>query len=59
MSPYLGPVEHVLHGQHRDDGQDFVAASEMDGHDQHLTQHGLEREFGHLNEKSESEKIAN
>ena len=46
---YLRSVEDVLHGQHGDDGEHLFTAAQMNGHDQHLTQHGLQRELGHLN----------
>ena len=48
---YLGPVEDVLNRQHGHDGEHLFTAAQMDGHDQHLTQHGLQRELSHLNNK--------
>lgn len=46
--PYLRPVEHILNRQHGDYCQHFLTASQVYRHDQHLTQHGLQREFCHL-----------
>lgn len=45
---YLRPVKDILHRQHRHDCEHLFAAAQMDGHDQHLTQHGLQRELSHL-----------
>ena len=48
ISSYLWPVEDVLHGQHGDDGEHLVTAAQVHRHDQHLGQHRLQGELGHL-----------
>lgn len=48
---YLGSVEDVLNRQHRNNGQHLFTAAQVDGHDQHLTQHGLQRKLCHLEER--------
>lgn len=53
-TPYLGPVEDVLHRQHGHDGQHFLAAAQMHRHDQHFAQHGLQGEFCHLEGEEET-----
>ena len=49
---HLGSVEDVLDGQHGDDGEHLLTAAEVDGHDEHLTKHGLQRELSHLEERA-------
>lgn len=48
---YLWPVEDVLHRQHGHNGEHLFTAAQVDGHDQHLTQHGLQRKLCHLEVK--------
>eukprot|EP00162_Nutomonas_longa_P013791 comp21710_c0_seq1/m.48328 comp21710_c0_seq1/g.48328 ORF comp21710_c0_seq1/g.48328 comp21710_c0_seq1/m.48328 type:complete len:398 (-) comp21710_c0_seq1:968-2161(-) len=43
-----GPVEDGLHGEHRDDGQQLLGASQVDRDNQRLCHLRLERELGHL-----------
>ena len=48
---HLGSVEDVLDGQHGDDGEHLLTAAQVDGHDEHLTLHGLQGELSHLEER--------
>lgn len=41
------PVEHILHRQHGDNGEDLVGALQVDRHDEHLGKVGLQRELCH------------
>ena len=44
---HLGSVEDILYGQHRDDGEYFLRAAEVDTLDEHLAELGLQRELRH------------
>lgn len=48
LNEYLWSVENILYWKHWHNGQHLFTAAKMDGHDQHLTKHGLQRKLSHL-----------